>query len=272
MTTMAPPPMRFQRRANSLPPLVLLYGTAGIGKTTQAAAFPGAMVMRIEDGLGVLNVPATDLLTRYSDVIGTITDCAELSPGTLVVDSLSALEVLVFAETCARHNKASLEAFGWNKGFDAAMDVWREVIDGFLFLRSRGWCVVMIGHCIVVRFDAPDTESYDRYQLDLHKKTSAAGLIMQRANVIGFMHWETTVRERENGKASSTRGIGTGFRNIGLVECPAYVAKSQYPTPPLIRMDPAGHNLLTALHTAGAVLPITTTTDTPTSADAAQES
>ena len=258
-TTLAPPaPARFQRRVRTTPPIVLLYGTPGVGKTTQAAAFPGAVVLQLEDGLGVLNVPTTDLISSYADVVATINAAGEMPPGTLVVDSLSALEVLIHAETCVRGGKATLEAFGWNKGYEATLDVWREFVAGILYLNSLGWCIVMIGHAMVTRFDDPSTESYDRYTLQLHKKTGAADLIIQRSNVVGFLHWETSVRERENGKASSTRGLGTGARNIALQETPAYIAKTQYPLPPLIRMDAEGFNLLNALHTAGASLPTAT--------------
>jgi hypothetical protein len=256
MTT-APPPMRFTRRARTTPLAMLLYGTPGVGKTTQGAAFPGAVVMRLEDGLGTLDVPATDLLTTWADVVATINDALTMAPGTLVVDSLDWLEVLVHAETCARGGKASIEAFGYGKGYAESLTVWREFLSGMTALRDAGWAIVLLAHSQVVRFDDPNTESYDRYMPKLHKL--AAPLVLEWVEVVGFMHWETSVRDRENGKASNTRAIGTGHRNIALVETPGYVAKTRYNLPPALRMDADGHNLLTALHTAGAVFPTITT-------------
>jgi hypothetical protein len=140
------------------------------------------------------------------------------------------------------------------KGYIEADGIWREYLSGMLALRAAGWCVVMLAHSQVTRFDDPSSESYDRYTLKLHKR--AAALVTEVADVIGFMHWETSVRDRENGKGSTTRAVGTGHRNIALQETPSYVAKSRYPMPAVIRMDDQGHNLLTALHTAGASLPL----------------
>jgi hypothetical protein len=259
MTT-ALPPARFTRRARTTPLGMVLYGTPGVGKTTQAAAFPGAVICRYEDGLGMLDVDATELLTTYPEGVAAINEALALTPGTFVLDSLDWLERAIHAETCRRHGKASIEAFGYGKGYTEAAVVWAEFLDGMTALRRAGWSVVLLAHSQVVRFDAPDTESYDRYSLKLHKH--AAALVTEWAEVIGFMHWETSTTDRENGRGSNTRAIGTGHRNIALQETPAYIAKSRYPVPPMLRMDPLGHNLLNALATAGAVFP-TITTDAP---------
>lgn len=263
-TAVAVPPSRFRRGAARKPLGMILYGTPGIGKTTQACAFPGAVVLRTEDGLGTLDVAATDVAEAWGDIVAAINDALGSAPGTFVVDSLDHLEPIIWAHTCAVNHKASIEAFGYGKGYVEADAYWREFLSGMSALRSAGWAVVLLAHSAVVRFDAPETESYDRYSLKLHK--NARALVTEWADVIGFMHWETTVMERENGKASTTRALGSGHRNIALVESPAWIAKSRYPTPPLLRMDADGFNLLTALHTAGAVLPI------PTGAESAQES
>jgi hypothetical protein len=263
MTT-APPPMRFSRRARTTPPIVLLYGTPGVGKTTQACAFPGAIVLQAEEGVGIIDVPHTPLVTGYADAVGAIDDALGMEPGTFVTDTLDHLEPHIWAETCARGNKRSIEDFGYGKGYIDADVLWREYLSGMTALRSAGWCVVMLAHAAVTRFDDPSTESYDRYGLKLHKR--AAALVTETADVIGFMHHETSVRDRENGKSSSTRAVGTGHRNIALQETASYVAKSRYPVPPMIRMDALGHNLLDALATAGASFP------TITSAPVAQES
>jgi AAA domain len=247
MTT-AVPPARFTRRARTTPLGMVLYGTPGVGKTTQAAAFPGAVICRYE------------LLSTYAEGVATINDALALTPGTFVLDSLDWLERAIHAETCRRHGKASIEAFGYGKGYIEAAVVWVEFLDGMTALRNAGWAVVLLAHHHVVRFDAPDSESYDRYSLKLHKH--AAALVTEWAEVIGFMHWETSTTDRENGRGSNTRALGTGYRNIALQETPAFVAKSRYPMPPMIRMDADGHNLLNALASAGAVFPAALTEPT----------
>lgn len=257
----APPlPARFQRRPRTTPPIVLLYGTPGVGKTTQAAAFPGAVVQQLEEGLGTLDVPHTELRTTWSAVCDDITEALAMAPGTFIVDSIDHLEPIIWRHTCAVSHKSSIEDFGYGKGYIEADTYWREFLSGMAALKAAGWCVILLAHSTIVRYDDPTSESYDRYSLKLHKR--AAALVTEAADVIGFMHWETSVTDRENGKASSTRALGTGHRNIALQETPAFIAKSRFPTPPMIRMDRDGFNLLSALHTAGAVLPTITTEDT----------
>jgi AAA+ superfamily predicted ATPase len=84
--------MRFQRRVRATPPIVLLYGTPGIGKTTQAAAFPGAIVAQFEEGLGAIDVPHTELIGSYRDGLTPIDEALTMTPGTYVTDSLDHLE------------------------------------------------------------------------------------------------------------------------------------------------------------------------------------
>lgn len=245
---------RWARARSTRPARVVVYGDGGVGKTTFAAAgFPGAMVLRTEDGLGTLDVPATDVCTTFAEVTGALSELADLPPGTLVIDSADWLEPIVHAETCVRHGKSSIEAFGYGKGFIAALDVWRELLAGLSALNDAGWAFVIIAHARVRRFDAPDVESFDRYELKLHEK--AAALIIEWCDVVGFAHFQRLTTDRENGRGSTTRAIGTGRRVLATAAGnPAWEAKSRFPLPELMDLNPA--TAAAVFTAAGATLPV----------------
>ena len=148
------------------PPRVVIHGPHGIGKTTFGCSAPGAILLPVEDGWGLLDVarfPQVKTWAEVMEAIGALYE-GDHEYGTLVIDSLDWLEPLVWAETCARHDKPDIESFGYGKGFLFACDVWRELFAGLAALRGeKGMGVVLIAHSEIKRFDDPNTEPYDRY-------------------------------------------------------------------------------------------------------------
>jgi hypothetical protein len=87
--------------------------------------------------------------------------------------------------------------------------------------------VVLLGHSKVSRFEAPDTEAYDRYDLALDKQTSP--LVMQWADSVLFVNYVTHAKKvGDRFNASKHRGIGEGERRVFTSERPAYHAKNRY--------------------------------------------
>jgi len=84
-----------------------------------------------------------------------------------VVDSVSELQWLVFAETCRRGDekgnaKNNIEDFGYGKGYVYSLRIWQELIDAVNALRNhKAMSVVLIAHSTITRFDDPETVSYD---------------------------------------------------------------------------------------------------------------
>lgn len=228
-----------QSGVNLRPPNLLIHGVEGVGKTTFAAGAPAPVGMLTEDGLGVLDCPHFPLIKSYEDLVTAIGTLAneEHEFNTVFLDSLDHLEPLVWAHVRDLHfdgNQDKFDAYG--RGYGLAVDYWRELLSGFNALRNKGMCTILIAHTEIKRYDAPDTEPYDRFQVKLHKGASA--LVREWADAVLFANWETHISKTEVGfKKEIARGTGTGRRLLHTTEKPAYQAKNRYSLPDTIGLS-----------------------------------
>jgi hypothetical protein len=220
------------------PPRIVIHGVHGVGKTTFAAAAPNPVFIWTEKGKGKLRVPGFPIAKSYEDVIRAMRVLmGEHSYRTLVIDSLDWLEPLIWQATALEYQKTNIEDFGYGKGYTYADERWKELLNALTILSERrGMTVVCIAHTEIKRYDAPDTEPYDRYCIKLHKR--AAALVDEWADVVGFARWEVHTEQTDVGfNKKVTRGIGTGERRLALEERPAFEAKNRYGLPAEIALD-----------------------------------
>ncbi|UYM14280.1 ATP-binding protein [Endozoicomonas euniceicola] len=227
------------RAAGLSAPRVLIYGDAGTGKTTLAAGAPAPIFLPTEDGLGTLTVDTFPMLTSWGSVTEALSALyhEEHQFKTVVLDSVDHLEPLIWQQVCLEHNKNSIEEFGYGKGYVEALTHWRTLMQWLNALRNdKGMSVILIAHAEIKRFESPEVDSYDRYQIKLHKRASE--LVQESMDCVLFGNYKTVVQKEDKGFGQSkSRGVSTGQRVLYTEARPAFVAKNRYSLPAEIPMS-----------------------------------
>lgn len=222
---------------NNKPPLAVIYGVHGVGKTALAAEFPDPYYLPTpgEEPPADTEMPTPGTAESYQDIVDTIswllTEPHDFK--TFILDSLDGAEPLIWAATCARNGWSTIEDAGFGKGYVAADVEWRDLLAGLQALRDAGMAVVLLAHTEITRFDSPTSDPYSRYGIKLHKRSSA--LVQESAQLVGFVNYRHTLKEKEVGFNKKVgHAEGSGERQIHLEERPGFLAKSRYATPSAI--------------------------------------
>jgi len=215
------------------PRRILVYGTAGIGKSTFATCAPAPIVLQTEDGLGEIDCHRFPVAQSLDEVMQALAALYQEQHNyrTVVIDSLDWLERLIHAKVCALKQVASIEDIGYGKGYTFALSHWRDVLDGLSALRDqRGLTVILIAHAKIERFEDPQTEAYDRYMPRLHK--SASALISEWCDEVLFTNYRVFTKSQDEGfNRTRVQGLGSGERVIRTTERPAHLAKNRLNLP-----------------------------------------
>ena len=211
-------------------PKVVICGPGKIGKTTFAAMAPKAIGILTEDGADAVDVQAFPLAQSLTDVyeaIGTLLN-EEHDFQSVFVDSLDWMEPLVQQHVCKKNGWPNIEAQGFGKGYTAAADEWRTLLNGFEALRAkRGMGIILIAHDKIKRVDDPLTEGYDSHVLKLHDRASA--LVSEWADVIGYAGYRIFTTQKDAGFGNKeTKATTTGERILHVEPHPAHCGGNRF--------------------------------------------
>lgn len=225
------------------PPVILLYGVDGVGKTSLAAEFPDPIYLATEGERPPSDVelatPGTiESFHELLDVFGELLT-EEHDRKTVIIDSLDGLEPLVWRATCARLGVSSIEEPGYGRGYIEADSEWNEFLTACSALARAGMCVVMLAHPEIVRFDSPTSDPYSRYSVRLNKRANA--IVREKVDVVAFMNYRVSIKEKEVGhKKTVSRAEGGKERQIHLNEGPGFVAKNRFSMPDYVNYKKGG--------------------------------
>lgn len=189
-----------RRQAENRPPRVLLIGEEKVGKTTFASQWDEPLIIPVigEEGCDHIGVAKTEAVRSVGDLMDVLGALCEQTHTfkTVVIDSVSALEPLVWQQVCKDSGKTSIEQVGggFGKGYIEALNVWREITTAIDYLRNeKGMASILIGHVRVKSFSDPSGDNYDRYELDLNKQAMA--LFQRWADCLLFARWKSITKK-----------------------------------------------------------------------------
>ena len=219
------------KKRPQLPPRILIYTIPGWGKSTLAASMPHPIFLDSEDGLMGMDVDSFPAIEKYEQLEEYMRVLINESNGykTVVLDTTSSIEKLIWDKVCRDHEKASLEDFGYGKGYVFAMTYWEKLLKGLEILRKKGVAPVLLAHSEVRAFNSPIVDPYDKYILKLHKH--AASRLTEWCDNIFFGDHRVTITKSGDGFNAKSKGIGHGERIIYTEERPAFLAKSRMELP-----------------------------------------
>lgn len=214
-------------------PRVILLGVEKIGKSTFASQSdrPVFIPIRGEEGIDSIAVPQFPTCNSLSDVMSCLCSLyqEQHKHGTVCIDSISALEPLVWADTCQKNGNAdSIEKVngGYGKGYIEALKSWRVLTEALDALRNeRNMASILIGHVKVKSFTDPINGTYDQWQFDINDK--AASLLYRWADVVLFCNCKTIVKSEDAGFNKQTKrgmDISGGQRFLYTCKSPSFPA------------------------------------------------
>lgn len=216
------------------PFICTIVGTAGSGKTSLAATFPGSVVMLRTQGEAVPRdlppelQPATFPELTGTDGLWKVMEALrdEDHPyKTLAIDSVTGLEQLFVAEILTEDGKAkgiNQALGGYGAGPAAVMAQHARVRKMAEHLRKKkGMYIVFLAHADIARIDPPDSDGYSQYTLRLPGKSMAP--YVDNVDLVGFLKQATILRGEEGAK----KAITSGDRVLVTYMTPAFCAKNR---------------------------------------------
>lgn len=210
------------------PQRVVIYGGEGLGKTTLVAQIPDVLVIDTEDGTAQHDIRRIPKPQSWQELLNIIHEVA-VTPGvckTLAIDSIDWAEQLCVAFVLEKYRQASIESFGYGKGYTYLSDEFMNLLRACDEVIDAGINVVFTAHAKMRKFEQPDEEgAYDRWEMKLSKNVSP--LVKEWCDALLFMNYKTYVVSTEN----NTKKAKGGERVIYTSHHPCWDAKNRHGLP-----------------------------------------
>lgn len=178
----------------------VIYGQEGVGKSTLATYFPGAVFIDCEGSTSRMNVrrlprpTSWNMLTQEMDFV--LESAKSKDYGTVIIDTFDWAERLALDELCAEHSVTGIEGIGYGKGWEFEKEKIGRFLDRTDKLISAGINVVLLCHAVSRKTTLPEeTEEFDHWELKLGNKTTnkIAPLLKEWSDMTLFLAFRTNI-------------------------------------------------------------------------------
>lgn len=218
---------------------VCIYGIEGIGKSTFASQFPGAVFIDTEGSTNQMDVARYPSPTSWEMLLSEVEQSIDnpQNMGTLVIDTVDWAQQLCIVSVCEKNQVKGIEDFGYGKGYSYVKEEFGKLLNLLNDLVDKGVNAVLIAHSAIRTFTKPDEMGqYDRYELKLidTQKCSIAGLVKEWADILLFANYETFITEDSNTHKKYATG---NARVMYTTHTAAWDAKNRFGMPDKLPFD-----------------------------------
>lgn len=219
---------------------IVVYGPAGIGKSTFASQFPDPVFIDTEGStvdMDVRRLPAPKNWTTLMEEISYISQNPALCK-TLVIDTADWAEKLTISHVLAAHQKNGIEEFGYGTGYRYVYEEFGRFLNQLQGIVDRGVHVVLTAHAFLRKFEQPDEMgAYDRWALKLidTPKCSVSAMLKEWTDILLFVNYKTyVIATDDKGKHHKAQG---GKRVMFAQHHPCWDAKNRQGLAPELPFD-----------------------------------
>lgn len=220
---------------------ILIYGVEGIGKSTFASKFPGALFIDTEGSTKNLDVARFEtptswplLLSQVQYVIDNPSVCQ-----TLVIDTADWAERLEIDDLISSGGEKikSIEDFNYGRGYTMSAERFGKLLNLLSDVVEKGINVVITAHAQLRKVELPEEMgAYDHWELKASKKVSP--LIREYVDMVLFANYKVNVVNVDNQGATKGKNKAQGGRRVMYTtHTPFWDAKNRYGLPEELPLD-----------------------------------
>ena len=232
-------------RGRRRPPRIVLYGPAGIGKSTFGASAPQSIFVPTEDGVDNVPVDQFEKVQTWEDVQARLQQVATEKHNyrTVVLDTLNGAVDLAAEMVCKNQYGGQWTAkkgdggfLGWAQGWKSTAQTIRSILRTLDYCRKRDMTVILLAHTGLHNVRHPSQGDYTKFAPEMDKAIWSP--ICAWADMVLRADYEYVVVPGKS-KMAKGRAVGSSVRKLYTVGSAAEDAKTRagYELPEVMDLD-----------------------------------